>query len=76
MYKTKEIPSTMKSIFKNPEALKEKVDAIRKLLEAKIDFRVLNSIKIGFLQHQNNKKKNKQAKSVPLPEFKKFLIHL
>ena len=72
IYKTKEIPSTMKAIFKDPLLLKSKVQVLTRLSQAKIDFRVLSQLKTGFLAFMNKTQK-KQVKLASLLDFRKFI---
>ena len=72
IYKTKEMPNALRAIFSDAKQLKSVVEVVKKLIILKIDFRILSSIKVGFMKEMIQKSKEITS-TVPLAEFKKYM---
>lgn len=66
------MPNALKAIFSDAKLLKSVVEVVKKLILLKIDFRILTSIKVGFMKEMISKKKELSS-SVPLDDFRTYM---
>lgn len=54
LYKTKDLPDTIKGLFKDSNLLQNKMNAVWILTSLKIDYWLLNNIWVGFMSYMNS----------------------